>query len=115
MSTSSIITRTRRPSAPGAILAELYLAPRRITVTELAAAAGLSRKHVSDIVHGRAGITAETAVRLGRVLGTSAGLWLGLQHDVDIYDAERALPADAVRALPAQAAPAATPAADGAQ
>ena len=50
MSTSSIITRMRRPSAPGEILAELYLEPRGLSVTELAAAAGLSRKHVSNII-----------------------------------------------------------------
>lgn len=101
MSTSSIITRTRRPSAPGEILAELYLEPRGLSVTDLAAAAGLSRKHVSNIIHGHASITAETAVRLGRVFGTSAGLWLGLQHDVDLYDAEQAVPADAVQSLAA--------------
>jgi addiction module HigA family antidote len=101
MSTSSIITRTRRPSAPGEILAELSLKPRGLSVTELAAASGLSRKHVSNIIHGRASITAETAVRLGRVFGTSAGLWLDLQHDVDLYDAEQAVPADAVLSLAA--------------
>ncbi len=99
MSTTSTITRRRRPSSPGEILAELYLAPRGITVTKLAAAAGLSRKHVSDIIHGRAGITAETAVRLGRVFGTSPGLWLGLQSDIDLYDAERAVPPEAIRPL----------------
>jgi antitoxin HigA-1 len=101
MSTSSIITRTRRPSAPGEILAELYLKPRGLSVTEFAAAAGLSRKHVSNIIHSRASITAETAVRLGRVFGTSAGLWLGLQHDVDLYDAEQVVPTDAVQSLAA--------------
>jgi addiction module HigA family antidote len=102
MSTSSIITRTRRPSAPGEILAEFYLEPRGHSVTELAAAAGLSRKHVSNIIHGHASITADTAVWLGRVFGTSAGLWLGLQHDVDLYDAEQAVPADAVQSLAAK-------------
>ena len=102
--THRTITRQRRPSAPGEILAELYLDPRGITITDLAAAAGLSRKHVSDIIHGRAEITAETAVRLGRALGTSAGMWLGLQHDVDLYDAEAAVPPDAVHALAAAAA-----------
>jgi plasmid maintenance system antidote protein VapI len=35
------------------------------------------------------------------VFGTSAGLWLGLQHDVDLYDAEQAVPADAVQSLAA--------------
>ena len=75
--------------------------PRGLSVTELAAAAGLSRKHVSNIIHGRASITAEIAVRLGRVFGTSAGLWLGLQHDGDLYDAEPAVPADSVQSLTA--------------
>jgi addiction module HigA family antidote len=80
-------------------LAELYLKPRRISITDFAAAVGLSRKHVSDIVHGRAGITADTAVRFAQVFGTSAELWLGLQSDVDLYDAAKALPAGAVRPL----------------
>jgi addiction module HigA family antidote len=99
MSTTATITRRRRPSAPGEILAELYLEPRGITINRLAAAAGLSRKHISDIIHGHARITAATAVRLGRVFGTSAGMWLGLQSDVDLWDAEKALPAGAVRPL----------------
>jgi plasmid maintenance system antidote protein VapI len=59
MSTSSIITRTRRPSAPGEILAELYLEPRTLG-HRARCRAGLSRKHVSNIIHGRASITAET-------------------------------------------------------
>jgi addiction module HigA family antidote len=99
MSTTSTITRQRRPSPPGEILLDLYLKPRGITINQLATAAGLSRKHISDIIHGRAGITAETAVRLSRVFGTSAGLWLGLQSDIDIYDAEGALPPEAVQSL----------------
>jgi addiction module HigA family antidote len=92
MSTTAPITRRRRPSPPGEILAELFLKPRRISITDFAAAAGLSRKHVSDIIHGRAGITADTAVRFAEVFGTSAELWLGLQSDVDLYDAAKALP-----------------------
>jgi addiction module HigA family antidote len=91
MSTTAIITRRRRPSAPGEILAELYLTPRQITITGFAAAAGLSRKHVSNIIHGHARIIAETAVRIGRALGTSSGMWLGLQNDVDLWDAEAAV------------------------
>jgi addiction module HigA family antidote len=57
------------------------------------------RKHISDIIHSRAGITAETAVRIGRALGTSAEMWLGLQSDVDLYDAEAAVAPDAVQPL----------------
>ncbi len=99
MSISSTITRRRRPSPPGEVLAELYLEPRGITITDLAAAVGLSRKHVSDIIHGRAGITAETAVRFARVFGTTPELWLNLQNKVDLYDAQAVIAPDAVRPL----------------
>jgi antitoxin HigA-1 len=99
MSTTKTITRRRRPTPPGSILAELYLGPRGITINQLAAAAGLSRKHISDIIHQRARITAETAVRLGRVFGTSAGMWLGLQSDIDLWEAEQALPPEAAQSL----------------
>ena len=88
-----------RPPLPGRILAELYLAPLGITVTELAAATGLARQYLSRIINGHARITAETAVRLGRVLGVDPCRWLDLQEAVDLYDAERRVPPAAVRQL----------------
>jgi len=88
-----------RPPLPGKVLAEHYLAPLGITVTELADAAGLARQHLSKIINGRARITAETAVRLGRVLGVDPCRWLDLQEAVDLYDAEHRIPPAAVRQL----------------
>jgi addiction module HigA family antidote len=100
-----IVTATRRrrpPRPPGALLRTYWLAPRGITVSALAKATGLTRKHVSNVVNDRAPITAPTAVRLGRALGTSADLWLNLQRAVDLWHAERDLPAGAVtRLIPA--------------
>ena len=83
--------RTRRPSLPGEILAELYLAPRNISIAKFAEAVGVSRKHMSAIVNGRASITADTAARMAAVLGTTAQYWLNLQNAVDLYDAEQRL------------------------
>ena len=83
--------RTRRPSLPGEILAELYLAPRNISIAKFAGAVGVSRKHMSAIVDGRASITADTAARMAAVLGTTAEYWLNLQNAVDLYDAEQRL------------------------
>lgn len=83
--------RARRPSLPGEILVELYLVPHDISIARFAEAVGVSRKHMSAIVNGRASITAETAARMAAVLGTTARFWLNLQNAVDLYDAEQRL------------------------
>jgi len=87
-----IFNRTRRPTLPGELLVELYLAPHDdISIAKFAEAVGLSCKHMSAIVNGRASITAETAARMAAVLGTTAQFWLNLQNAVDLYDAEQRL------------------------
>ena len=83
--------RTRRPTLPGEILVELYLSPHNISIAKFAAAVGISRKHMSAIVNGRASITADTAARMAAVLGTTPQFWLNLQNAVDLYDAQERL------------------------
>lgn len=80
---------TRRPTAPGVILAEFYLSPKSVTVKDFADAAGVSRKHMSDIIHDRAAVTAATAARIAEALGTTPQVWLNLQNAVDLYDASK--------------------------
>jgi len=80
--------RKRRPTPPGEVLTELYLKPRGVSIAKFAAAAGVSRKHMSAIVNGRSSITAETATRIATVLGTTAQYWLNLQNALDLYDAK---------------------------
>jgi addiction module HigA family antidote len=87
----TICNRTRRPTPPGQILAELYLTPHKVSIAKFAEAVGITRKHMSAIVNGRASITAETAARIATVLGTTAQYWLNLQNAVDLYDAEARL------------------------
>ena len=83
--------RKRRPTPPGRVLAELYLEPRGVSIAKFAEAAGVSRKHISAIVNGRASITAETATRIATTLGTTAQYWLNLQNALDLYDAKSRL------------------------
>jgi antitoxin HigA-1 len=83
--------RMRRPSLPGKILAELYLAPHQISIAAFAEACGVSRKHTSGIVNGHVAITAEMAAPLAAALGTTAQYWLNLQNAVELYDAEKHL------------------------
>src|SRR5437870_13864172 len=78
--------RTRRPTLPGEILAELYLAPHEISSARFAEACGVTRKHMSAIVNGDAAITAEMAARMAAVLGTTAEDRLKLQNSVDADD-----------------------------
>ena len=86
-----IFNRTRRPTLPGEISVALYLAPHDISIAKFAEAVGVSRKHMGDILNGRASVTAETAARMAAVLGTTAQYWLNLQNAVDLYDAEQRL------------------------
>jgi addiction module HigA family antidote len=85
--------RTRRPSLPGEILAELYLVPHEISIAKFAGACGVTRKHMSQIVNGHSAITAEMATRMAAALGTTAQYWLNLQNAVDLYDAQERLAA----------------------
>ena len=81
----------RRPTAPGVILKSHFLDARGLSISRFAALAGISRKHVSAIIHARASITADTAWRFARVLDTSAAFWMNLQVAVDLFDARAKL------------------------
>jgi antitoxin HigA-1 len=79
------------PIHPGEILAEDYLSPLGMSARSLAAAIDVTPARVSDIIAGRRGITADTALRLSRYFGTSAQLWLNLQTTYDLEIASRKL------------------------
>ena len=83
--------RIRRPTPPGEVLLELYLAPHDVSIAKFADPVGVTRKHMSAIVHGRASVTTETATRIAAVLGSTSQYWLNLQNAVDLYDAEARL------------------------
>jgi addiction module HigA family antidote len=84
----------RRPTLPGEILRDEFLEAHGITQDRLAAAMGVSRFRVNEIVNGRRAITAETAILLGASLGTSPEFWLNLQQAVDLFEARTKLRAD---------------------
>lgn len=73
---------------PGEVLEE-YLAARGMTKAELAARCGRPTKTISEIIHGKAAITPETALQLERVLGRSASLWQGLEANYRLQLARR--------------------------
>jgi len=77
------------PPHPGDILKELCLKPLELTVTDAARALGVSRKTLSAIVNGKAGISPEMAVRLSIAFNTSSESWLNQQSQYDLWQAEQ--------------------------
>ncbi|WP_184391127.1 HigA family addiction module antitoxin [Xanthomonas arboricola] len=76
---------------PGKILLEEFLEPMGISQNALARATGVPPRRINEIVLGKRGITADTAVRLAAALGTTERFWLGLQADDALEQAHRAL------------------------
>ena len=81
----------RPPTHPGEILLEEFLKPLGLTQVAAAARMGIPLNRLNEIVRRRRGMTADTALRLARLLGTSPEFWMNLQTAWDLYRAARAL------------------------
>lgn len=81
---------------PGEVLLEEFLKPMGISQNALARAIDVPPRRINEIVLGKRAISADTALRLARALGTSEQFWMGLQADYDLEEA-RNLAADAIR------------------
>ena len=93
MSSSSTTTDANRivPIHPGEILMEDFIEGFGITQNKLATAIGAPPHRINEIMHGKRGITADTAVRLAKYFGTSAELWMNLQSHYELRLERRAL------------------------
>ena len=76
---------------PGEVLREEFLIPLKLSAGALAKACGLPRTRIERIASEQTGITADTALRLGKALGTTTQLWLNLQNDYEVEIAKREL------------------------
>ena len=74
---------------PGEILREEFLIPMGISQNRLAQAMDVPPHRINEIVHGKHGVTADTALRLARALGTSEKFWMGLQAEYDLEEARK--------------------------
>ena len=75
------------PTHPGEMLLHEFLVPMEMSQAEFARRIGVSYVRLNEIVHGRRGVTADTALRFARFLGMTADFWLGLQTGWDLYHA----------------------------
>lgn len=74
---------------PGEILLEEFIRPMDLSLAAVSRATGIPASRLTEITKCRRSITAETALRLARFFGTTAGFWVGLQAEHDLEAAER--------------------------
>ena len=76
---------------PGEVILKEFLKPMGISQIALARANGVPPRRINELVLGKRGISADTAIRLARAFGVSERFWLGLQADYDLEEARHAL------------------------
>jgi len=75
------------PLHPGEVLREEFLVPLKMSAGVLAKACGVPRTRIERLVSEQIGITADTALRLSKALGTTPELWMNLQNSFDVKTA----------------------------
>ena len=86
------------PVHPGEVLREEFLDPMGLSQNRLALSIGVPPRRINEIVLGKRGITADTALRLARFFGMSPQFWMGLQADYELEEA-RSAAADDLRKI----------------
>jgi antitoxin HigA-1 len=94
------------PAHPGEVLRELYLEPLGLNVTTAAAALGVTRSTLSELVKGRSRLTPVMALRLERAFASSAEHWLRMQQNYDLWHARRTARLSGVRRMVSESLPA---------
>jgi addiction module HigA family antidote len=89
--TTDVIPTDRPPTHPGEMLLEEFLKPLGLTQADAARRMGITTNRMNELVRGKRGVTADTALRLARLLGTSPEIWLDLQGRWDLYHAAKRL------------------------
>ena len=79
----------KNPPHPGRIVRQECIEPLGLSVTEAANALGVTRQTLNNLVNGRAGVSPGMAIRLSKAFGSSPEVWLGLQMEYDLAQAEK--------------------------
>lgn len=84
-----MLPKYRKPTHPGEVLSEEFLKPMGISQTKLASHLGWSHAKINEIINGKRGVTAETALAFSDVFGTTAEFWINLQTNYDLWEAQQ--------------------------
>ena len=93
-----------KPVHPGAVLREDFLNPLGLSAYAVARACGVPRTRIERIAREETAVTADTALRLGKLFRTTPGFWLGIQSQYDLERAEDAVGEEVEKIEPFQAA-----------
>jgi addiction module HigA family antidote len=88
-----MIPTHRAPTHAGEILLEEFLKPLNLTQVQAADKMGISGNRLNELVRGKRGVTADTALRLAKLLKTTPEFWMNLQNAYDLYEARHAMSA----------------------
>ncbi|MGA7867898.1 MAG: HigA family addiction module antitoxin [Stellaceae bacterium] len=83
------MSRMHNPPHPGEIIKELCLEPLGLSVTDAAKGLGVTRKALSELLNGHAGVSPEMAIRLEQAFGSTAETWLKMQLEYDLWQAKQ--------------------------
>ena len=81
--------RMKNPPHPGRIVRQECIEPLGLTITEAAERLGVTRQTLNNLVNEKAGISPEMAIRLSKAFGSSPEVWLGMQMEYDLVQAEK--------------------------
>jgi addiction module HigA family antidote len=83
------MSRMHNPPHPGEIIRDQCLEPLGLSVTDAAKGLGVTRKALSELLNGHAGVSPEMAIRLEKAFGSTAETWLRMQLAYDLWQAEQ--------------------------
>ncbi|MEQ3364061.1 HigA family addiction module antitoxin [Raoultibacter massiliensis] len=86
MNAKEMLLIARRPTHPGEMLREEFMPDFGLSVAALAKRLAVSRQSVNELVHERRAVSADMALRLARVFGTTPQYWSNMQRNVDLWD-----------------------------
>ncbi len=92
--------RMHNPPHPGEVLRDGVFTDSRISVTDFATRLGITRVTLSRLLNGKAGVSADMALRLAAALGGTAQSWLHMQANYDLWHAEKSLRREVARIAP---------------
>ncbi|MBI4459284.1 MAG: HigA family addiction module antidote protein [Acidobacteria bacterium] len=81
--------RMKNPPHPGRIVRQECIEPLGLTITQAAHALGVTRQALNNLVNRKAGVSPEMAIRLSKAFGSSPEVWLGMQMEYDLAQAEK--------------------------
>jgi addiction module HigA family antidote len=88
-----MIPKHREPTHPGVMLLKEFLTPMGLTQVDAAEKMGISLNRLNELIRGKRGVTADTALRLAKLLKTTPEFWMNLQAAWDLYHAKHAMTA----------------------